>query len=189
MVPPLQSPSSNAQPVGYDGWRVLPYEDLNGSCGGCHPGVIAYGGNDYDVGGVGGEMLTFGNQGSWGLIGQTLEATYTSGKVRLVADVRLPRGGLNTWHENTRRAAIGLGSTALYTANRDQLAANLAAGVGYLRKVTTEDGVKVTNDVPYRLGASVSAEKPGFVFEENPTIPEKATWYRYDITADLDIRY
>ena len=185
MVPTYQSPNSSAQPVGYDGWRVLPYEDLNGTAAGCHPGVIAYGGNAYDVGGVGGEMLTFGNQGSWGLIGQTLNATYTSGKVRLVADVRLPLGGLNTWYENTRRAAIGLGSTALYTADRDQLAANLAAGVGYLRKVETIEGVKVTNDVPYRLGASISAEKPGFVFEDDPVIPEKATWYRYDITADI----
>ena len=185
LVPTYQSPNSGVQPVGYDGWRVLPYEDLNGTAAGCHPGVIAYGGNAYDVGGEGGEMLTFGNQGSWGLIGQTLNATYTSGKVRLVADVRLPLGGLNTWYENTRRAAIGLGSTALYTADRDQLAANLAAGVGYLRKVETVEGVKVTNDVPYRLGVSISAEKPGFVFEEDPVIPEKATWYRYDITADI----
>ena len=185
MLPTLQSPNDGVQPVGFDGWRVLPYADQNGSPAGCHPGVLSYGGNAYDVGGVGGEMLTFGNQGSWGLIGQTLGATYTSGKVRLVADVRLPLGGLNTWYENTRRAAIGLGSTALYTANRDQLGANLAAGVGYLRKVETVEGVKVTNDVPYRLGASISAEKPSFVFEDNPTIPEKATWYRYDITADI----
>ncbi len=188
MLPTLQSPNDGVQPVGYDGWRVLPYADLNGSPAGCHPGVIAYGGNEYDVGGVGGEMLTFGNQGSWGLMGQTLGATYTTGKVRLVADVRLPLGGLNTWHENTRRAAIGLGSTALYTSDRSQLGANLVAGIGYLRTVETVEGVKVTNDVPYRLGTSVSAEKPGFVFEENPTIPEKATWYRYDITADLDTK-
>jgi len=188
MLPTLQSPNDGVQPVGFDGWRVLPYADLNGSPAGCHPGVIAYGGNDYDVGGEGGEMLTFGNQGSWGLMGQTLGATYTTGKVRLVADVRLPLGGLNTWHENTRRAAIGLGSTALYTSDRSQLGANLVAGVGYLRTVETVEGVSVTNDVPYRLGASVSAEKPGFVFEENPTIPEKATWYRYDITADLDTK-
>ncbi len=188
MLPTLQSPNDGVQPVGFDGWRVLPYADLNGSPAGCHPGVIAYGGNDYDVGGEGGEMLTFGNQGSWGLMGQTLGATYTTGKVRLVADVRLPLGGLNTWHENTRRAAIGLGSTALYTSDRSQLGANLVAGIGYLRTVETVESVKVTNDVPYRLGASISAEKPGFVFEENPTIPEKATWYRYDITADLDTK-
>ena len=188
IVPTLQSPNDGVQPVGFDGWRVLPYADLNGTAGGCHPGVLAYGGNAYDVGGVGGAMLTFGNQGSWGLMGQTLGATYTTGKVRLVADVRLPLGGLNTWYENTRRAAIGLGSTALYTSDRSQLGANLVAGVGYMRTVETVEGVSVTNDVPYRLGASISAEKPGFVFEENPTIPAKATWYRYDITADLDTK-
>ena len=185
LLPPYQSPQDRVQPTGYDGWRVLPYEDLNGSPAGCHPGVLEYGGNAYDEGGTGGAVLTFGNQGSWGLMGQTLGASYTTGKVRLVADVRLPLGGLNTWYANTRRAAIGLGSSALYTADRDQLAANFAAGIGYLRTVTAEGDAAVTNDVPYRLGASVSAEKPGFVFEDDPAIPAKATWYRYDITADL----
>lgn len=187
LVPLMVEPKDKAQPVGFDGWRILPYADVN-DANSCHPGILDYGGNAYDVGGEGGNVLTFGHQGAWGLMGQTLGAAYTTGKVRLVADVRLPLGGLNTWKVNTRRAAIGLGSAALYTADRNQLATNLAAGVGYQRAVTTEGGVNITNDVPYCLGASISAEKPGFVFEENPTIPEKATWYRYDITADLDAK-
>ena len=187
LVPLMVEPKDKAQPVGFDGWRILPYADVN-DANSCHPGILDYGGNAYDVGGEGGNVLTFGHQGAWGLMGQTLGAAYTTGKVRLVADVRLPLGGLNTWKVNTRRAAIGLGSAALYTADRNQLATNLAAGVGYQRAVTTEGGVNITNDVPYCLGASIFAEKPGFVFEENPTIPEKATWYRYDITADLDAK-
>ena len=157
---------------------------MNGSPN-SHAGVLKYGGNAYDAGGEGGNMLTFGNQGSWGLLGQTLGASYSTGKVRIVADVRLPLGGLNTWHVNTRRASIGLGSTALYSANRDQLAANLAAGIGYLREVKTVDGAAVTNDVPYCLGASQTDATPSFTFEEDPDIPEKATWYRYDVTANL----
>ena len=185
LVPLMVEPKDKAQPVGFDGWRILPYVDVN-DANSCHPGILAYGGNAYDVGGEGGNVLTFGHQGAWGLMGQTLGAAYTTGKVRLVADVRLPLGGLNTWKVNTRRAAIGLGSAALYTADRDQLATNLAAGVGYQRVVTTEGDVNITNDVPYCLGASSSAEKPSFVFEDDPTIPEKATWYRYDITADID---
>ena len=184
LMPLLTSPNDKAQPVGIDGWRVLPYADVNGSPN-SHAGVLKYGGNAYDAGGEGGNMLTFGNQGSWGLLGQTLGASYSTGKVRIVADVRLPLGGLNTWHVNTRRASIGLGSTALYSANRDQLAANLAAGIGYLREVKTVDDAAVTNDVPYCLGASQTDATPSFTFEENPDIPEKATWYRYDVTADL----
>ena len=184
LMPLLTSPNDKAQPVGIDGWRVLPYADVNGSPN-SHAGVLKYGGNAYDAGGEGGNMLTFGNQGSWGLVGQTLGASYTTGKVRIVADVRLPLGGLNTWHVNTRRASIGLGSTALYSANRDQLAANLAAGIGYLREVKTVDDAAVTNDVPYCLGTSQTDATPSFTFEENPDIPEKATWYRYDVTADL----
>ena len=126
IVPPMRSPADKAQPVGLDGWRLLPYDDVN-DANGCHPGVSDYTtGGDPD--GEGGFSLTYGHQGAWSLMGQTLEAAYTSGKVRILADVRLPLGGLNTCKTGTRRIAIGLGSAAMYSADRDSLAANLAAG-------------------------------------------------------------
>lgn len=187
LVPDLVGSTSAVQPVGLDGWRALPYSNDNKG----HPGVIAYGGTTNDKGGKGGNMLTFGYSGTYSLVGQTLGASYASGKVRISADVRLPaiaNGNASPEYKSgIQRAFVGLGSTALYTSPRAALAGNLAAGGGYLRVRTATGDTAVTNFVPFCLGKTTSASL-AFASAETYTEPDAAAWYRYDLTADLDAK-
>ena len=182
IVPDPVAPKSGVQPTGLDGWRILPYFTSQP-----RPGIIAYGGNSYDPGGEGGKMLTFGNNGGYGILGQTLGTKVSSGVVKISADFRLPSrtpGPSIAPNVNDKMcAAVGFGSAALYSAGNSSLAANLAGGVGY--RLNVSDGGASTNYVPYVLGASSGSSathtEPG-----SWTTPETNFWYRLEVTADID---
>ena len=183
ITPEFVGAKTDVQPVGLDGWRRLPVNDTTTG----RPGVIAYGNTENDKGGTGGNMLTYGNQSGSALIGQTLGKSYSSGVVRIVGDVRLPKGSasITTAVPSARRAAIGLGSAALYSGDGTAPAAQLAAGFGYQRlEATGESGHKA-----YYLGASgATAKLPTRTYPD--ACPEPATneWVRVDISADLDAK-
>ena len=182
LAPSLSSPTNGVQPVGLDGWRLLPYTDDNTS----HQGVLAYGGNKtYDKNGQGGNMLCIGTSGKYCLIAQTLGTSYSSGIVRISADVRVPAGIQSSYKANMQRIAVGLGSPALYSADRPSLAENLAAGCGYLRY---RKSAAVTNHIPYHLTAP-SGTEPGRSDESASfTDPDINSWYRIDVAADMDAK-
>ena len=182
LAPSLSSPTNGVQPVGLDGWRLLPYTDDNMS----HQGVLAYGGNKtYDKGGKGGNMLCVGTSGKYCLIAQTLGTSYSSGVVRISTDVRVPSGIQSSYKANMQRIAVGLGSSELYSSDRSRLAENLAAGCGYLRY---RKSAAVTNHIPYHLTAPTGTE-PGRSDESaSYTDPDINSWYRIDVTVDIDAK-
>ena len=169
------------QPVGIDGWRRLPCApNMHGN-----PAVVAYGGGGtYDPGGVGTNMLTFGNQSGLARVVQTLGLSVTSGTVRIVADARLPKGDKLTTALEGRRAAVGLGSAALYVSDRAGLVGNLAAGVGCERLATTG----VAGHRPYVIGAGGADSDPVRIYPDSYTEPDNEAWYRFEVAADLDAK-
>lgn len=190
IVPALSSSPSDVQPVGFDGWRRLPYMDGNTAyC--CN---TASTGSSYDTG-TGTNYLAFGSGAPFdpacGLLANRIGETYTSGKVRLSVDARIPTmfdpgttpPALISYVADSLRAAVGLGSTALYSSPRASLAANLVAGCGYLRMA---DGA-ATNHVPYVL-APASGATVQHAYETSYTEPTVPYLYRMEIVADLDAR-
>ena len=171
-----------AQPVGIDGWRKLPYyAKMNGT-----PAVVNYGGNeDYDSSGTGGNMLTYGDQSGVSRLVQTLGSSFSSGMVRIAADVRIPRGNNHTMAlPFNRRLGIGLGSAALYSADRASVPANLAGGFGYER-------IALTGDCQHRpftvvSGSSDASGEPSLDYPASYTAPESNYWYRIEVSANLD---
>ena len=186
IIPGKILPVENPQPIGLDGWRKLPYR--NHSSAGGHPAIVAYGGTTYDAGGVGTNMLTFGDQANFATLGQTLGASYTSGKVKLSVDARLPAGAsFNSTARNFRRMAVGLGSAALYGPATTSAAAcaEIAAGVGYdrLSQVGPDSSSR-----PYTLAAYTSGDEPTRNYPASYTAPETNAWYRMIVEADIDAR-
>ena len=190
IVPALSSSPSAVQPIGFDGWRRLPYMDGNTAyC--CN---TASTGSQFDTG-SGTNYLSFGNSKAFvpasALLANRIGETYTSGKVHLSVDARIPTiydpgtdpPALVSYIADTLRAAVGLGSTALYSSPRASLAANLVAGCGYLR---TEVGT-LTNHVPYVLAPS-SGSTVQYAYETSYTEPIVPYLYRMEIVADLDTR-
>ena len=190
IVPALSSSPAAVQPIGFDGWRRLPYMDGNTAyC--CN---TASTGSQFDTG-TGTNYLAFGSSKAFdpacGLLANRIGETYTSGKVHLSVDARIPAifdpgtspSTLVTYIANTLRTAVGLGSTALYSSPRASLAANLVAGCGYLR---TEAGAS-TNHVPYVL-APASGATAEYIYETSYTEPIVPYLYRMEIVADLDTR-
>ena len=177
--------STLAQPIGLDGWRKLPfYAKMNGN-----PAVVAYGGNTAnDVGGTGGNMLTYGDQSGVSRLVQTLGTAFSSGTVRIVADARLPWGsGFTTELPATvkRRLGIGLGSAALYDADRANVPANLAGGFGYERLAATGGCLHK----PFTIVSGGASEgEPGCDYPASYTAPASNVWYRIDVSADLGTR-
>ena len=170
-----------AQPVGIDGWRKLPYyAKMNGT-----PAVVNYGGNaDNDPGGTGGNMLTYGDQSGVSRLVQTLGSSFSSGMVRIAADVRIPRGNNHTTElPFNRRLGIGLGSAALYEASRADVPAELAGGFGYERTALTGD----CQHRPFTVasGSSGSSGEPTLAYPTSFTSPESNSWYRIEVAADL----
>ena len=171
-----------AQPDGIDGWRKLPYyAKMNGT-----PAVVNYGGNAAnDPGGTGGNMLTYGDQSGVSRFVQTLGASFSSGTVRIAADVRIPRGNnITTELPFNRRLGIGLGSAALYDADRASVPANLAGGFGYER-------IALTGDCQHRpftvvSGSSDASGEPSLDYPTSYTAPESNYWYRIEVSANLD---
>jgi len=190
IVPELSASPSDVQPIGFDGWRRLPYMDGNTAyC--CN---TASTGSQFDTG-TGTNYLAFGNSKPFvpacALLANRIGETYTSGKVHLSVDARIPTiydpgttpSTLVSYIADTLRAAVGLGSTALYSSSRASLAANLIAGCGYLR---TADGAS-TNHVPYVL-APASGSTVQYAYETSYTEPTVPYLYRMEIVADLDTR-
>ena len=144
---------------------------------------------------AGTNYLAFGNSKAYvpacGLLANRIGETYTSGKVHLSVDARIPTifdpgttpPALISYIADSLRAAVGLGSTALYSSPRASLAANLVAGCGYLR---TEVGAS-TNHVPYVL-APASGSTVQYAYETSYTEPTVPYLYRMEIVADLDTR-
>ena len=182
IVPALSALPSAVQPIGFDGWRRLPYMDGNTAyC--CN---TASTGSQFDSG-AGTNYLAFGNAKGWehgcALLGNLIGETYTSGKVRLSVDARLPAVGSTSYAANVLRASVGLGSTALYSAPRSALAVNLVAGCGYLRKEVNSSIVHV----PYVMAAS-SGPEVSYIEETSYTNPTVSYVYRMEVVADLDAR-
>ena len=190
IVPALSASPSAVQPIGFDGWRRLPYMDENTAyC--CN---TASTGSQFDTG-TGTNYLAFGNSKVFvpgcALLANRIGETYTSGKVHLSVDARIPTiydpgtnpSTLVSYIANSLRAAVGLGSTALYSSPRASLAANLVAGCGYLR---TAEGAS-TNHVPYVL-APASGSTVQYAYETSYTEPTVPYLYRMEIVADLDTR-
>lgn len=176
--------TSASQPVGLDGWKRLPYNNHSGGSG--NAAIHAYGGTTYDAGGVGANMLTYGNQGNFSVMGQTLGTAFTSGKVKIAVDVRLPEGEKLTESIARRRMAVGLGSTALYhsAATSAEACAQLAAAVGYHRLANSG----ICSSRPYTLGAYASGDEPNRVYDDSRPAPATNAWYRMAVEADLDTR-
>ena len=171
-----------AQTIGLDGWRKLPfYAKMNGT-----PAVVAYGGNTAnDVGGTGGNMLSYGDQSGVSRLVQTLGTSFSSGIVRIVADARLPWGsGITTELPATvkRRLGIGLGSATLYDADRANVPANLAGGFGYERLAVT--GKCLHKPFTIVSGGNSDGE-PVCDYPASYTAPESNAWYRIEVSANL----
>ena len=191
-VPAVSALPSASQPVGYDGWRRLPIAD--GAT--AYFGAFYAGGSQYDritnadgslIQGEGEGMATFGSSNKsskYAVVANPIGETYTSGKVRLSVDMRLPLlTEPPTFVAGLMRAAVGLGSTTLYSAPRADLAANIVAGCGYVR---TLNGT-VTNHVPYAMAPSTSSTLE-YALETSFTEPQTAYWYRMEVAVDLDSR-
>ncbi len=190
LTPPLAAPYEATQPIGLDGWRTLPLDDL--SLG--YAAALLYGGRtDTDMDGngnvgTGANMMTFANTTAHLALAQPLGVSYSAGKVRMSVDARLPSATTLALLDNgLQRMAIGLGGTALYTAARNDLAANLVAGVGYRRELDETGANPVTNYVPYRVAQSSSAT-PAYITPDSYVNPEQDWWYRIEVTADIDAR-
>ena len=181
IVPNNLSDRTVVQPVGIDGWRRLPCApNMHGN-----PAVVAYGGGGtYDPDGVGTNMLTFGNQSGLARIVQTLGLSITSGTVRIVADARLPKGDKLTTVLDGRRAAVGLGSAALYVSDRANLLSNLAGGVGYERLATSGE----VGHRPYVIAVGGSESDPVRTYPGSYTEPDNEAWYRFEVAANLDAK-
>ena len=184
LIPDTVHGTAASQPAGLDGWKKLPYRNFSGGSG--NAAVHAYGGTTYDAGGVGGNMLTYGNQGNFSTLGQTLGAPFTSGKVKISVDARLPAGDNLTTDIARRRMAVGLGSSALYgtAATSADACAQIAAGFGYHRINNTG----ICSSKPYTLAAYESGEEPNRNYPDSYTAPETNAWYRMVVEADLDAR-
>ena len=184
LIPGAVNGTSASQPVGLDGWKKLPYRNHSGGSG--NAAVHAYGGTTYDVGGVGTNMLTYGDQGNFSTIGQTLGKVFTTGKVKISVDARLPEGDRLTQDIARRRMAVGLGSLALYdtAATSADACAQIAAGFGYHRLENTG----ICSSKPYTLAAYTSGDEPNRDYPESYTAPETNAWYRMVVEADLDTR-
>jgi len=185
VVPNISSDASAVQPEGLDGWRRLPYMDGNDA----YCAIRSTTGSGLDTG-EGTNVLVVGSSATAApatlLVANKIGETYTSGKVRLSVDVRLPTG-VGTYPVNyvadVLRAAVGLGSTALYSSPRASLAANVVAGLGYKR--TMDDSVE--RHVPYVLGQS-NGENVQYSLETTYTEPTVPYLYRMEIAADIDSR-
>ncbi len=184
LIPETVNGTAASQPAGLDGWKKLPYRNYSG--GDADAAVHAYGGTDYDADGVGGNMLTYGNQGNFSTLGQTLGASFTSGKVKIAVDARLPAGDILTVDIARRRMAVGLGSSALYgtAATSDDACAQIAAGFGYHR--INNSGI--CSSMPYTLATYESGDEPNRDYPDSYTAPETNAWYRMVVEADLDAR-
>ena len=184
LIPDTVHGTAASQPVGLDGWKKLPYRNFSG--GGGNAAVHAYGGTTYDAGGVGGNMLTYGNQGNFSTLGQTLGASFTSGKVKISVDARLPAGDNLTTDISRRRMAVGLGSSALYdtAATSAEACAQIAAGFGYHRINDTG----ICSSKPYTLLSYESGDEPNRDYPDTYTAPETNAWYRMVVEADLDAK-
>lgn len=184
LIPGAINGTSASQPVGLDGWKKLPYRNHSG--GGGHAAVHAYGGTTYDAGGVGTNMLTYGDQGNFSTMGQTLGKVFTTGKVKISVDARLPEGGKLTQDIERRRMAVGLGSLALYdtAATSADACVQIAAGFGYHRINNTG----ICSSKPYTLATYISGDEPNRNYPGSYVAPETNAWYRMVVDADLDAR-
>ena len=185
IVPELSSNASVVQPEGLDGWRRLPYMDGNDA----YCAIRATTGSGLDTG-EGTNVLIVGSSETAApatiLVANKIGETYTSGKVRLSVDVRLPTGAGSypvNYVADVLRAAVGLGSTAFYSSSRASLAANVIAGCGYRRTMVDSS----ERHVPYVLAPSTGATvqySPETTYAE-PTVPYL---YRMELSADIDNR-
>lgn len=191
-LPAVSASPSAVQPVGYDGWRRLPIADDASAMF----AAFNAGKSQYDRLGTDDSSYIYGDGLNWAsfsshssasrcaLIAHPIGETYTSGRVRLSVDMRLPLlTEPVTYVADMMRAAIGLGSTALYSSARAELAANLVAGCGYVR---TLNGT-VTNHVPYVMAHSSSATQE-YALETSFTEPQTEYWHRMEVAVDLDAR-
>lgn len=146
------------QPVGVDGWRRLNKDQT-----GMLRKIMFQGDN------VG---QTTDNTGKFDWAGHSLGQTFTSGKVRIAADVR------TTSLTDSGSAYLALGSDVLYAGNKETFISGSALRAGISGEKVTVDGVENRKVVYWTNGADT---KPG----DGVVLGQ---WLRFAIEADLDAK-
>jgi hypothetical protein len=153
-----QNAALMVQPVGVDGWRRL-NKDQTGMLK-----KIVYQG-DYV-----GQTTDNTTQFDWA--GHPIGQTFTSGKVRIAADMR------TTSLTDAGYAYLVLGNDVMYAGNKDTFISGSALRAGISGGKVTVDGVE-NRKVAYWTNGSVTTPGDGVVL---------AQWMRFVIEADLDAK-
>ena len=176
ILPVLTSSRKNAAgEPGVDGWRRHYWANDNSTAA-----PVGVYGNPKSVTGTGGKVMAFGWNASYSCLSQPIGTSFTSGKVTLQADLFLQ----GEWEDYTyvsdrNRAMLVLGSAAMHTADTAAFPTSAAASFGYRKARTGEENAYV-----YHWEPIAGPYGKATVLTGDP--PEKNTWYRYRIVADLD---
>lgn len=178
MVPTIKDDEAEAGEAGVDGWRRHYFRNGNSKSG--PVGILS---STSEAPGEGGNIMAFGWNGSYTLISQDIGTSITSGKVTLQADIFLPGEWTEyTYTADANRAMFILGSKAMHTASTSAYPGCFAASFGY-RKLRSGSSGSYTYAWQPITGAYGNA-----TVLTGGTEPEKNNWYRYIVTADLDVQ-
>ena len=160
----LEGANRNPEPVGWDNWRQISPQGDDTSA---FFSIIQGAGNA-------GNVLSVSEKARWGVLGQLIGDTVTSGKVRISADVRLPK----KWYQDQHRVSLGLGNMAHWSMSASYLNTDVGYGV-------------ITSDPAYpteRFCPGYLPPQPGSIADtvDTNTKLEPNGWYRMVVTADLD---
>lgn len=177
LVPTAVKPYGTAvQPLGVDGWRrINPTDDVPRG----RPWTQA----DHDSG-EGGTVMSIGANSQCGCFAQLIGDEITSGKVKISVDAHLPSFASDfTWLDNKLdRVAVALGPKALHSSVTAEIVPNTAAGAGVWLDETTEgDKAVYTYKAFVNGGDGTLIDDPSVEFTKN-------SWYRLEVTADLDAK-
>ena len=175
LVPEAVKPyDTTLQPLGIDGWRRL-VPISAGSTG------SPWTRDGYDAGDAG-NLMEIGQSGTYCCIANLIGEEITSGKVKIAVDAHtpiIPMPSDFTYIDQARqRIAVALGPTALYSSLTADVAGKTLAGGGLFLEIVNA----VTNYVAFTYGAGAT------LAEDRAVAIESNTWYRLEVTADLDAR-
>ena len=153
-----QNPALVVQPVGVDGWRRL-NKDQTGMLK-----KIVYQGDNV------GQTTDNTTQFDWA--GHPIGQTFTSGKVRIAADMRTTSLG------DSGYAYLALGNDVMYAGNKDTYISGSALRAGISGEKVTVNGVE-NRKVAYWTNGVLTKPGDGVVL---------AQWMRFVIEADLDAK-
>ena len=172
LVPTQVTPvATKLQPLGIDGWRRLV---PNSSGSGGRPWTR----KGYDSG-VGTNLLEIGASGHYGCFSHLIGEEIKTGKVKISVDAHVPGEFVSDFpylNQQRQRVAVALGPTALYSSLTADVPGNTVAGGGiWLEK--TDDA---TNSVAFTYGTNAAVD------EDRSVEVDFNTWYRLEVTADLE---